>query len=313
MVYWKDLPGGPPGSEENSKKIREYMKSPEMGIKKEAIKKRSNGVCERCHKKQGCKCIHKTFQRVFNEKLEDLLWVCGDCSLDIYYHNRINNRNSNDIDVEKEKQDFVNSFNNNAKNTVLLFDDFVKEICKHFISVFSLNELRIIFNKEVSGLSAKYSKLLHCGLLEYVSKKTYKITDELRKLNNCNKINELNNIFSEHQSSHNLNKELLTNIKLTKFFSDNSIDINILKQRATQYIENGGAFNKPRRTYNLQTQSIIMQPEIKQEKIEQSGFNNDFVICQLITEEIKTNPNYIKEIPSNLRKKYLAYMAKNID
>jgi hypothetical protein len=53
--------------------------SREWGLKKEAVHKRSNGVCERCKKNKGQAVHHKTYIRLYNERLEDLIHLCNGC------------------------------------------------------------------------------------------------------------------------------------------------------------------------------------------------------------------------------------------
>lgn len=57
----------------------EYLASREWALKKKAVKERSGGVCERCGKNPHEQTHHKTYQRLGNEHLEDLLGVCRRC------------------------------------------------------------------------------------------------------------------------------------------------------------------------------------------------------------------------------------------
>lgn len=63
-----------------------YYCSREWALKKEAIHERSRiahrtniGICERCHLIEGKAVHHKTYARLYNEKLTDLVLLCDDC------------------------------------------------------------------------------------------------------------------------------------------------------------------------------------------------------------------------------------------
>jgi len=58
---------------------QEYLASREWAEKKEAVKKRAAGICERCHGWDINATHHLTYKNVGNEPLEDLLGVCGPC------------------------------------------------------------------------------------------------------------------------------------------------------------------------------------------------------------------------------------------
>jgi hypothetical protein len=45
----------------------------------EAVKRRSGGVCERCHKNYGSHTHHWTYIRKYRERLEDLGHLCVGC------------------------------------------------------------------------------------------------------------------------------------------------------------------------------------------------------------------------------------------
>jgi len=60
-------------------KRHEYYCSREWGLKKEAVHERSGGTCERCNKNEGAAVHHKTYARLYNENLEDLIHLCEEC------------------------------------------------------------------------------------------------------------------------------------------------------------------------------------------------------------------------------------------
>ncbi len=62
-----------------SEKLHAYYCSREWGLKKEAVHKRSGGTCERCELNKGQAVHHKTYIRLYNENLEDLIHLCNGC------------------------------------------------------------------------------------------------------------------------------------------------------------------------------------------------------------------------------------------
>ena len=56
-----------------------YMASREWALKKQAVKERSTGWCERCKIAPHQNTHHLTYQRLGNEDLDDLQGVCRDC------------------------------------------------------------------------------------------------------------------------------------------------------------------------------------------------------------------------------------------
>src|SRR4051812_46653240 len=53
-----------------------YLDSPEWKAKREAVKRRCNNICERCRKYLVDEVHHLTYERLFNELLEDLQGLC---------------------------------------------------------------------------------------------------------------------------------------------------------------------------------------------------------------------------------------------
>jgi hypothetical protein len=60
-------------------KYQAYLASREWGLLREAVKERSGGICERCHKNESTAVHHLTYARVCRERLEDLVDLCDDC------------------------------------------------------------------------------------------------------------------------------------------------------------------------------------------------------------------------------------------
>lgn len=56
-----------------------YLASREWAEKKEQVKSRSRGACERCRHASGEQVHHLTYAHKYNEPLEDLLHLCEPC------------------------------------------------------------------------------------------------------------------------------------------------------------------------------------------------------------------------------------------
>lgn len=57
----------------------EYINSPEWFEKTEKVRERNDGYCEVCCMRYGEHVHHRTYERLYNEKDEDLLHVCNFC------------------------------------------------------------------------------------------------------------------------------------------------------------------------------------------------------------------------------------------
>jgi hypothetical protein len=44
-----------------------------------AVEMRAKGMCEICLRAKGTECAHLTYERIFNERMTDLLGVCHKC------------------------------------------------------------------------------------------------------------------------------------------------------------------------------------------------------------------------------------------
>jgi len=56
-----------------------YLQGWKWQFKREQIKKRSGGLCERCHTNPARDVHHLTYRRIYKEKPSDLLHVCKLC------------------------------------------------------------------------------------------------------------------------------------------------------------------------------------------------------------------------------------------
>lgn len=73
--------------EQNSnEKYKAYLCSREWIQRKDAVRRRSKGTCERCHRDRASQCHHKTYARLFNEPLTDLQDLCDGCHR--FVHNK---------------------------------------------------------------------------------------------------------------------------------------------------------------------------------------------------------------------------------
>lgn len=64
---------------DGKEKYQAYLCSREWSEKKEAVRKRSNGVCERCRVNEMNAVHHLTYERKYAERLEDLQAICNQC------------------------------------------------------------------------------------------------------------------------------------------------------------------------------------------------------------------------------------------
>src|SRR5215831_14192625 len=63
----------------NREEYQTYLASREWALKREAIRERARGICERCRLNQMEAVHHLTYARIGNEPLEDLQAVCNLC------------------------------------------------------------------------------------------------------------------------------------------------------------------------------------------------------------------------------------------
>ena len=58
---------------------KEYLKSDAWKIKRDKVIKRANSWCEICKVKRAWQVHHKTYKRIFRERLSDLIATCETC------------------------------------------------------------------------------------------------------------------------------------------------------------------------------------------------------------------------------------------
>jgi hypothetical protein len=66
-------------STETNPEYMRYLQSPRWRNLARAVRIRAKGKCEICWRWDGEECAHLTYERVFNERMTDVLWVCKRC------------------------------------------------------------------------------------------------------------------------------------------------------------------------------------------------------------------------------------------
>jgi uncharacterized protein YlaI len=56
-----------------------YLQSPRWRTLARAVCMRARGKCEICRRADGIEYAHLTYERIFHEPIDDLLWVCKKC------------------------------------------------------------------------------------------------------------------------------------------------------------------------------------------------------------------------------------------
>jgi hypothetical protein len=67
-----------------SPRYQAYLNSPKWKAKRILVLRRAKYKCEKCKRRQATQIHHKTYERVFNEPLSDLLAVCAPCHRQIH-------------------------------------------------------------------------------------------------------------------------------------------------------------------------------------------------------------------------------------
>lgn len=68
---------------ESNQEYINYLQSQRWRTLARAVKLRAKGKCEICRRADGVECAHLTYDRIFNEPLSDLLWLCRRCHRDL--------------------------------------------------------------------------------------------------------------------------------------------------------------------------------------------------------------------------------------
>jgi hypothetical protein len=85
----KIRPSYPPRSSIMNERYIEYLNSKEWKAKLKAVKERCSNICERCHRYLVDDVHHLTYERVYNESLEDLQGLCAGCHEFLHSHTGI--------------------------------------------------------------------------------------------------------------------------------------------------------------------------------------------------------------------------------
>lgn len=64
---------------ENNPEYLRYLQSQRWRTLARAVRIRAKGKCDICLRADGTECAHLTYERVFNERITDLLWLCRKC------------------------------------------------------------------------------------------------------------------------------------------------------------------------------------------------------------------------------------------
>jgi 5-methylcytosine-specific restriction endonuclease McrA len=62
-----------------NEKYHRYLLSKRWAAKRQKVMARCRGICERCHHAGASDVHHKTYLRVYRERLTDLLGLCRSC------------------------------------------------------------------------------------------------------------------------------------------------------------------------------------------------------------------------------------------
>ena len=71
--------GGDQKSTETNPEYARYLQSPRWRMLARAVPMRAKGKCEICWRRDGIEVAHLTYERIFNERISDLLYVCIPC------------------------------------------------------------------------------------------------------------------------------------------------------------------------------------------------------------------------------------------
>ena len=66
---------------------RAYLQSQRWRTLRRAVRLRAKGRCEICRRFSGKECAHLTYDNIFHETMEDLLWLCGRCHRELDQQN----------------------------------------------------------------------------------------------------------------------------------------------------------------------------------------------------------------------------------
>ena len=68
---------------------QQYLQTPAWRLKRDAVMKRDNRLCQGCLKNQATEVHHLTYDRIFDEMLFDLVAICRDCHINKIHKNKV--------------------------------------------------------------------------------------------------------------------------------------------------------------------------------------------------------------------------------
>jgi hypothetical protein len=74
-----------PVTPSNNEYVR-YLESTRWRNLARLVRLRAKGKCESCLRADGEECAHLTYERIFNERPTDLVWLCKKCHRDLDYN-----------------------------------------------------------------------------------------------------------------------------------------------------------------------------------------------------------------------------------
>jgi hypothetical protein len=80
--------GGEQKSTETNPEYVRYRQSQRWRTLALAVQMRAKGKCEICRRANGAECAHLTYERIFHEPIDDLLWVCQKCHRELDHSQR---------------------------------------------------------------------------------------------------------------------------------------------------------------------------------------------------------------------------------
>jgi len=91
---------------------KEYLKTKHwQGVKNRMYNSKIKYECNCCGKRKGLQLHHKSYNRVGNERLNDLIWLCGDC------HEKVHEGNPKGAELWSKARKVRKSMNKKTKPT----------------------------------------------------------------------------------------------------------------------------------------------------------------------------------------------------
>jgi 5-methylcytosine-specific restriction endonuclease McrA len=68
-----------PSYTDSNPEYTEYRQSERWAMLRRAVMLRARGRCQICRRRPGAELAHLTYDHIFQEQMEDLLWLCRPC------------------------------------------------------------------------------------------------------------------------------------------------------------------------------------------------------------------------------------------